>query len=90
MAVSTHRKNGMIRVTVSDQGPGIPADFHEKIFNKFTQVDGSNTRTVSGTGLGLSITKAIVERLGGHLGFVSTEGQGTDFFVDVPVAGTQS
>jgi len=72
------------RLTVRDNGPGIPEAFRTQIFEKFTQVDGSNTRRASGTGLGLSISKAIVERHDGHIDFESELGSGTTFFVDLP------
>ena len=72
------------RLSVSDQGPGIPADFRTQIFEKFTQVDGSNTRRTSGTGLGLSISKAIVEKHDGQIDFESELGKGTTFFIDLP------
>ncbi|UZQ55576.1 PAS domain S-box protein [Trichothermofontia sichuanensis B231] len=74
-----------VRVAVRDQGPGIPPEFIPRIFQKFAQADSSNTRQKGGTGLGLSITKAIVERLGGKIGFETTQGVGTTFYFDLPV-----
>jgi len=73
-----------VRISVTDNGPGIPADFHDKIYNKFTQSDSSDTRQKGGTGLGLSISKIIVEKHGGRIDFVSREGIGTTFFVELP------
>ena len=73
------------RLSVSDQGPGIPADFRTQIFEKFTQVDGSNTRRTSGTGLGLTISKAIVKKHDGQIEFESELGKGTTFFVYLPI-----
>src|SRR5438552_6496542 len=67
IAVAPHEY--AIRVTVSDHGPGIPEEFRARIFQKFAQADSSDSRQKGGTGLGLSISKAIIERLGGHLGF---------------------
>jgi PAS domain S-box-containing protein len=75
-----------IRVAVSDRGPGIPEAFRSRMFGKFEQADSSDTKRKGGTGLGLSISKAIAERLGGALSFESQMGQGTTFYVDVPVA----
>jgi PAS domain S-box-containing protein len=75
-----------IRVSVSDRGPGIPEAFRTRIFGKFEQADSSDTKQKGGTGLGLSISKAIAERLGGALSFESQVGQGTTFYVDIPVA----
>ena len=69
---------------MNDQGPGIPADFRTQICEKFTQVNGSNTRRTSGTGLGLRILKAIDEKHDGQIDFESELGKGTTFFVDLP------
>ena len=73
-----------VRISVTDNGPGIPANFHDKVFDKFTQSDSSDTRQKGGTGLGLSISKIIVEKHGGRIDFVSREGIGTTFFIELP------
>jgi signal transduction histidine kinase len=75
-----------VRISVSDCGPGIPRDFRDRIFQRFAQADSSTTRQREGTGLGLSISKAIVEHLGGRIGFETQEGVGTTFFIDLPQA----
>jgi signal transduction histidine kinase len=77
-------KDGKVRVEVRDEGPGIPYDFRDRIFQKFSQADGSDARQKGGTGLGLSITRAIVQRLGGQLDFESEPGAGTTFFLELP------
>lgn len=82
--IAVTHEPGFIRVGVSDHGPGIPDDFHDKIFQKFSQADSSDTRAKGGTGLGLSITKAIVEKMGGEIGFESREGAGTTFYFKLP------
>ncbi len=79
------RKNGTARIAVRDKGPGVPEQFRESIFEKFSQADSSDTRKVGGTGLGLSITKAIVEQHGGIIGLDSETSKGTTFFFDLPV-----
>ncbi len=84
--VSVEMVNGDSRVTVRDRGPGIPDDFRERIFEKFAQADGGNTRARGGSGLGLSISKAIVERFGGTLRFDSTPGDGSTFYFVLPIA----
>jgi PAS domain S-box-containing protein len=72
-----------IRISVKDNGDGIPEDFQPRVFEKFAQANSNNTRATGGTGLGLSISKEIVERLGGNIDF-STGPDGTDFFVTLP------
>jgi DNA-binding response OmpR family regulator len=74
-----------VRISVHDNGKGIPDEFKSRIFSKFAQADSSDTRQKGGTGLGLNITKAIVEQQGGGIGFESGEGIGTTFYVDLPI-----
>ncbi|WP_129775324.1 PAS domain S-box protein [Peristeroidobacter soli] len=74
-----------VRVTVSDNGPGIPPEFCPRIFQKFAQADASDSRAKGGTGLGLSIAKTITEKLGGRIGFDTVPGKGTSFYVILPV-----
>ncbi len=76
----------VVRIWVRDHGQGIPAAFREKIFGKFSQADATDSRAISGTGLGLSIVKAIVEKLGGQVGFDTEIGIGTTFHVRFPEA----
>ncbi|MFC5523262.1 ATP-binding protein [Polaromonas jejuensis] len=78
--------NGRIRVEVADSGPGIPEAFRERIFQKFSQADSSDTRQKGGTGLGLNISRAIVEHMGGNMGFTTEVGVGTVFFFELPEA----
>ena len=72
-------------VSVSDTGPGIPAEEREHIFEKFRQVDSSNTRAKGGTGLGLAIAREIVEMHGGRIWVESRLGQGSTFRMELPV-----
>lgn len=74
------------RVRVADRGPGIPAEFRDRIFGKFAQADSSDTRTKGGTGLGLSIVRELAVRMGGSVGFEDRKGGGTVFSVDLPAA----
>jgi PAS domain S-box-containing protein len=76
---------GDVRITVSDNGPGIPPEFCARIFQKFAQADASDSRAKGGTGLGLSIAKTITEKLGGRIGFDTTPGKGTSFYVILPI-----
>ncbi len=70
-------------ISVKDTGCGIPAEKLDKIFNKFEQVDGSNSRKFEGTGLGLSISRKIIELMGGTISVRSDLGQGSTFFFNV-------
>ncbi|MBE0614652.1 MAG: PAS domain-containing protein [Burkholderiales bacterium] len=78
------RGGDAFRVSVIDHGPGIPEDFKPRVFERFSQADGSTSRQRGGTGLGLTICKIIVDKLGGNIGFVSTAGMGTTFYFDLP------
>lgn len=84
--VSVLQRDDSYRVQVTDHGPGIPPEFAEHIFEKFTQADASDTRNVNGTGLGLSISKAIIEGHGGQLLFDTAVDKGTTFYFDLPAA----
>jgi signal transduction histidine kinase/putative methionine-R-sulfoxide reductase with GAF domain len=77
--------NGHFTVSVSDTGPGIPPEECEHIFEKFRQVDSSNTRAKGGTGLGLAIAREIVEMHGGRIWVESRLGQGSTFRMELPV-----
>jgi signal transduction histidine kinase len=84
VVVAIENASQYVRITVRDQGCGIPANFRHRIFEKFAQADTSNQRQKGGTGLGLSIVKQIVRRLGGEVGFRDAPGGGTIFHVDLP------
>lgn len=84
--VAVHHDEQTARITVTDRGPGIPAEFRSRIFQKFSQADSSDTRQKGGTGLGLAIARELVVRMGGKIGFDSVEGQGASFYIEFPVA----
>ncbi len=69
-----------VRFTVHDTGIGMPADQQSRLFESFTQGDGSSTRRHGGTGLGLAISKQLVELLGGEIGVASEPGEGSRFW----------
>ncbi len=83
--ISAQHHDEYIRISVRDAGPGIPAEFRDRIFQKFSQADSSDTRRKGGTGLGLAITRELVERMGGRVGFDSEEGHGATFWFDCPL-----
>jgi PAS domain S-box-containing protein len=82
--VSVHPLDRRYRISVADRGSGIPEEFKGRIFSKFAQADGSDTRQKGGTGLGLSIVREIVTRMGGTVSFDSVAGEGATFHVDLP------
>lgn len=76
--------NDRVRLIVRDTGPGIPDDLRDAVFEKFRQLDASETREHEGTGLGLAITRELVHMLGGVIQLESEDGQGTTFIVELP------
>jgi len=78
--VSETGDEALIRFSVKDTGIGIPEQNQGLLFQKFTQADASTTRKYGGTGLGLAISKQLAEMMGGEIGIVSAEGQGTEFW----------
>ncbi len=78
-----------VRFSVSDNGPGVPEPFRERIFERFSQADSSTSRKHGGTGLGLNICKLIVERHGGAIGFETRPDVETTFYFDIPRAVTR-
>jgi signal transduction histidine kinase len=74
------RENGFIRISIKDNGEGIPSEMRSKIFTP------NFTTKSSGTGLGLAMCKSIVEQARGKIWFETVEGEGTVFFVELPLA----
>ena len=82
--IAVSRTGAEARVAVSDNGPGIPAAYHDKIFEKFVQVEDLNAKV--GTGLGLAFCKLAVEIHGGRIGVESEVGHGSTFWFTLPLA----
>jgi len=80
------QKNQRAMIAVVDHGPGIPENARESIFERFTQLDQSDTRSKGGTGLGLSIVKSLTEVMQGSVRIEATEGGGATFVLDLPAA----
>jgi len=78
------QQNDRVRIGVRDQGPGIPAEYHNILFHKFAQVPLTYPTAKKGTGLGLSIAKSIVEKHGGTVGFDSSP-KGSTFWCELPI-----
>jgi PAS domain S-box-containing protein len=85
IGVEIVRNDGYWRVEITDNGPGIPESFRDEVFKKFAQADATDRRKRGGTGLGLSISKAIIDRLGGRIGFDSEPGVRTCFYFELPM-----
>jgi PAS domain S-box-containing protein len=75
-----------VRIAITDHGPGIPYSFRDRIFQRFSQADGSDSRKKGGTGLGLTIAKALIERMGGTIDYNTRPGIATTFVIELPVA----
>lgn len=86
VSVELAKFRGKIRVTVRDQGPGIPVEFQPSVFQRFAQAEAGSERAHGGSGLGLSICKGIVEAHGGQIGF-ETGPSGTTFTFELPGVG---
>jgi two-component system, sensor histidine kinase and response regulator len=84
-SVNDDAGGSLLQIEVADTGIGIPADRLDRLFKTFSQVDSSTTRHYGGTGLGLSIVKQLVEIMGGRVGVETTVGQGSRFWITLPV-----
>jgi signal transduction histidine kinase len=76
------RNGGGTRVSVVDNGLGIPAEYHQRIFQKFGQVESGRDRV--GTGIGLTFCRLAIEAHGGTLGVISEPGKGSSFWFELP------
>jgi two-component system phosphate regulon sensor histidine kinase PhoR len=83
------RDDGKIEIFVQDDGPGIPAESLDRVFERFYRVDKARSREQGGTGLGLSIVKHIVQAHGGEVWVKSEPGKGATFFFTLPATETQ-
>ncbi len=82
--VSARRIGANVEISVTDDGPGIPPDQLEHLFERFTRGDAGLTQRVGGTGLGLAISKSLVELHGGAIGAESAPGEGSTFSILLP------
>ena len=73
-----------VRISVIDQGPGVPSALADRLFKSFGQLDTSASRSHEGAGLGLRLCRAIAEAHGGHVGFAPAPAAGSDFFLVLP------
>jgi two-component system, OmpR family, phosphate regulon sensor histidine kinase PhoR len=77
--------NGHVELCVADDGPGIPAESRERVFERFYRIDKARSRDAGGTGLGLAIVKHIVQSHGGKVWVDSEAGRGSQFYFTLPV-----
>jgi PAS domain S-box-containing protein len=84
--ISTRKRGAQVELRVADTGIGIPSDQMDRVFDEFTQVDSSTTRSHGGTGLGLPLTRRLVELMDGSFTLDSTVGRGTTAIVVLPLA----
>jgi signal transduction histidine kinase/HAMP domain-containing protein len=84
--VSANAVGNEIEIVVADNGPGIPEDKLEEVFDRFTRLDAGDAARVGGSGLGLAITKSLIELHGGAIGVTSTAGRGSIFRFVLPAA----
>ena len=90
IGVTVDRAGATMRLAVVDTGIGIPAEQLEPIFEEFHQVDTSHTRQYEGTGLGLALTRRLLGVMGGSIHVESTPGEGSRFFVVLPIGSGQA
>jgi signal transduction histidine kinase len=84
--VRLDRLDGRVRFSVRDEGPGIPASQHERVFEKFYRLDPNMAQGVGGTGLGLYICRELVDAMKGEIWVESVPGEGSTFSFELPVA----
>jgi PAS domain S-box-containing protein len=91
VAVRLRVNKRSVRVSVRDEGPGLPASEHERVWERFHRVDGVVAQSGSGVGLGLGlhISRTIIERHGGQVGVSSTPGHGATFWFTLPLTGAE-
>jgi len=83
--IRLERQNEQLYFEIKDTGVGIPKDDQKYIFQKFFRSENIMRHQTQGTGLGLYIARAIIEKLGGKIGFKSQEGKGSTFYFTLPI-----
>lgn len=81
----SYSSKGIIRLSVSDQGKGVPKKYRERVFERFYRIDKGRSTKIGGTGLGLSISKNLALMMGYSLGVESNKPKGATFFIDIKI-----
>ena len=84
VSLSYERHADMVRIAITDTGPGIPHERQVELFRPFSRL-GAEQRAIEGTGVGLALSRRLVELMGGEIDFTSTPGEGSCFWVDIPI-----
>jgi two-component system sensor histidine kinase VicK len=85
VSLTSEARSGDLRVTVADEGPGIPEEELTRIFERFYRMDKTRSRKLGGSGLGLPIANTIVEAHGGRIEAESRVGEGTSMSICLPL-----
>lgn len=88
VTLSAEQLEGVIRLKIADTGPGISPDRFEELFQPFSRL-GAETTEIEGTGIGLTLSKKLIELMDGTIGVDSTIGEGSVFWLDLPMAAVQ-
>ena len=83
--VGLHHANGWAELTIDDDGPGVPVEAEQRIFDRFARLDESRDRSTGGVGLGLAVVRAVVEHHGGTVGCARSPLGGARFLVRLPI-----
>ena len=86
----SYSSKGIIRLSVSDHGKGVPKKYRERVFERFYRIDKGRSTKIGGTGLGLSISKNLALMMGYSLGVGSNKPKGATFFIDIKIDETKS
>ena len=85
MEVSVIEHDETTEIRIRDHGPGVSPEFQERLFERFSQADATDSRKLPGTGLGLAITRKLCQQLGGQVGYRDADGGGAEFYIQLPV-----
>lgn len=85
MEVSVIEHDETTEIRIRDHGPGVSPEFQERLFQRFSQADATDSRKLPGTGLGLAITRKLCQQLGGQVGYRDADGGGAEFYIQLPV-----